>query len=186
MLQQLHRSVYANPPTSPTSPQSFLLLSSALVVSSGRIRIYYVYFPLNKENPANPSFGRSETDPRSVQSARCPMHKQSPACWLLDVLPEASAAREGYLENRSSQTNTAASYTARALSPFPKSRRTSSHNWQSACELLLNIQVFFCFYDSVHVLIYNAYNIHGRRPHATRRPRSRSTGVNAGNDDETR
>lgn len=80
-------------------------------------------------------------------------------------------AKEGYLESRGSQTNTAASYTARALSPLLKPRWTSSHTWQSARKVLLNIQAFFCFYDLVHVLFYNAfyhaYNIHGKQPQAT-------------------
>lgn len=119
---------------------------------------------MQTEDLAYPSLRRSNTDPRSAWSAVYPMHKQSWTCWPFEVLPGVFVAREGYLENRGSQTNTVASYTARALSPFLKSRRTSSHNWQSARKVLLNIQAFFCFYDSVHVLIYNAYNIHGRQP----------------------
>lgn len=126
----------------------FSSLSSATVESSGRTRIHWVYFFISKwtkKQMSNPSFRRSDTDPRSVQSAGRPMHKQSRVHWTFEVLPGASADRESYLENQGSQTNTVASYTARALSPFLKSRRTSSHNWQSAHKVLLNIQDISAF-----------------------------------------
>lgn len=58
----------------------------------------------------------SETNPNSAQSAVYLMHRQSQDHWPFEDSPGTLVATEGYLESRGGQTNTAAPYTARALS----------------------------------------------------------------------